>query len=130
MFDFHTDQQGDYVTANNGTEKYYTFGMTRYMRYDLVDGADVRDTMYRYKITAFNLDGSDVVSYASAKYIVVTALATSAKDLVESAITHNKLAEGAVWVDNLAAGSVTADKIAVKDLYAITGVFGKIQNSS
>lgn len=129
VFDFHTDQQGDYVTANNGTEKYYTFGMTRYMRYDLVDGADVRDTMYRYKITAFNLDGSDVVSYAAAKYIVVTALATSAKDLVESAITHNKLAEGAVWGDNLAAGSVTADKIAVKDLFAITGVFGKIQNN-
>lgn len=120
---------GNKVTNDYGPEEDDIFSATKVLSYTLVDGMNPVDTPYQYRVRAFNVWGDDFVHYSGAKVFTVSALATGVRDLVEGAVTHNKLAEGAVWVDNLAAGSITAEKMAVKDLMAITGVFGKIQNN-
>lgn len=107
------------------------FGATRHSKFFTEDGANPRDTLYEYRATAYTLDPATgrLVHRADGLSVFVTALATSAADVVNSAITHNKLAEGAVQADNLAAGCITADKMAVRDLFAICGVFGRIQDN-
>lgn len=107
------------------------FTATRWSRFFVEDGANPRDTLYEYRVTAYVTDPAtgNLVHRADGLSVFVTALATSAADVVNSAITHNKIAEGAVQVDNLAAGCITADKMAVRDLFAICGVFGRIQDN-
>ncbi len=107
------------------------FGATRHSKFFTEDGANPRDTLYEYRATAYVIDPAtgNLVHRADGLSVFVTALATSAADVVNSAITHNKIAEGAVQVDNLAAGCITADKMAVRDLFAICGVFGRIQDN-
>lgn len=107
------------------------FGATRHSKFFTEDGANPRDTLYEYRATAYVIDPATgaLVHRADGLSVFVTALATSAADVVNSAITHNKLAEGAVQVDNLAAGCITAEKMAVRDLFAICGVFGRIQDN-
>jgi len=107
------------------------FGATRHSKFFTEDGANPRDTLYEYRATAYVIDPATgrTVHRADGLSVFVTALATSAADVVNSAITHNKIAEGAVQADNLAAGCITADKMAVRDLFAICGVFGRIQDN-
>ena len=107
------------------------FGATRHSKFFTEDGANPRDTLYEYRATAYVTDPAtgNLVHRADGLSVFVTALATSAADVVNSAITHNKIAEGAVQVENLAAGCITADKMAVRDLFAICGVFGRIQDN-
>lgn len=107
------------------------FTATRHSHFFVEDGANPRDTLYEYRATAYVIDPATgrTVHRADGLSVFVTALATSAADVVNSAITHNKIAEGAVQVENLAAGCITADKMAVRDLFAICGVFGRIQDN-
>lgn len=107
------------------------FTATRHSHFFVEDGANPRDTLYEYRATAYVIDPATgrTVHRADGLSVFVTALATSAADVVSRAITHNKLAEGAVQVENLAAGCITADKMAVRDLFAICGVFGRIQDN-
>lgn len=116
----------DDVCDDNGI-----FMATRHSKFFTEDGANPRDTHYEYKATAYVVDPATgaLVHQADGLSVFVTALATSAADVVNSAITHNKIAPGAVQVDNLAAGCITADKMAVRDLFAICGVFGRIQDN-
>lgn len=79
------------------------------------------DTSYTFAIKAYNeANKSDVAE------INIIALATSTKDIVDSAITTNKIADGAVVADKIHGNCITADKMAVADLAAISGTFGKI----
>lgn len=107
------------------------FTATRHSHFFVEDGANPRDTLYEYRATAYVIDPAtgNTVHRADGLSVFVTALATSAADVVSNAITHNKLAPGAVQVENLAAGCITADKMAVRDLFAICGVFGRIQDN-
>jgi hypothetical protein len=107
------------------------FSARRHSKFFVENGANPRDTLYEYRATAYTVDPAtgNLVHSAEGLSVFVTALATSAADVVNSAITHNKIAEGAVQVDNLAAGCITADKMAVRDLFAICGVFGRIQDN-
>ena len=107
------------------------FSARRHSKFFVENGANPRDTLYEYRATAYVVDPAtgNLVHSAEGLSVFVTALATSAADVVNSAITHNKIAEGAVQVDNLAAGCITADKMAVRDLFAICGVFGRIQDN-
>ncbi|MCR5621419.1 MAG: hypothetical protein K6G18_06145 [Treponema sp.] len=116
----------DDVCDDNGI-----FMATRHSKFFTEDGANPRDTLYEYRATAYVVDPATgaLVHRADGLSVFVTALATSAADVVNSAITHNKIAPGAVQVDNLAAGCITAEKMAVRDLFAICGVFGRIQNN-
>lgn len=63
-------------------------------------------TAYQYKLVAYNEAGE-----STAATITVTALATSARDIVASAITANKIATGAVTQTALADNAVIASKI-------------------
>lgn len=113
-------------------------------------GAPV-DTPYTYKVTAYNES-----SESEATTINVITLATGVKDIVDAAITTNKVAKDAIVGDkiagktitaekivsksltslqikasgiegeSIAAGAISADKINVDDLAAISGSFGKI----
>ena len=107
------------------------FTATRHSHFFVEDGANPRDTLYEYRATAYVIDPAtgNTVHRADGLSVFVTALATSAADVVSNAITHNKIAPGAVQVENLAAGCITADKMAVRDLFAICGVFGRIQDN-
>ncbi|MBQ3687046.1 MAG: hypothetical protein II932_04380, partial [Treponema sp.] len=107
------------------------FSASRHSRFFTENGANPRDTLYEYRATAYVVDPATgaLVHRADGLSVFVTALATSAADVVNSAITHNKIAEGAVQMENLAAGCVTAEKMYIRDLFAVCGVFGRIQNN-
>lgn len=109
------------------------------------------DTPYTYKVSAYNES-----SESEATTINVITLATGVKDIVDAAITTNKVAKDAIVGDkiagetitaekivsksltslqikasgiegeSIAAGAISADKINVDDLAAISGTFGKI----
>ena len=67
------------------------------------------DTDYYYRVFSYN----STVDRVSEEYaqMLVTAKATSAYDIVDSAIITNKVADGAVTVDKLSANCVTAEKL-------------------
>lgn len=85
------------------------------------------DTAYNFRIAAYNaVSGYRCEDCAD---ITVIALATSARDIVDSAITTNKLAEGAVTMDKLHANCITAEKMAARDLAVLNLTLGKVSGN-
>jgi len=82
------------------------------------------DTSYSFQITAQNEAGTSPVNTVS-----VIALATSAEDIVDAAITHNKLTEGCVYAENIHGHSITADQMAATDLAAANVTIGKVSGN-
>ena len=80
------------------------------------------DTPYTFAVKAINESGK--ISESSDVRII--ALATAARDLVNNAITNNKLAPGAVTADKIHAGTITANELYAGDLAAGGASFGKI----
>lgn len=78
------------------------------------------DTSYTFRVKAYNEAGT-----SDASTVTVIALATSAYDIVNAAITENKIAANAVTTLKLADDSVLTSKI--KDGAVVTG---KIDNSA
>lgn len=78
------------------------------------------DTNYYYRVWCFNAT-TGVISEDFSQ-VLITAKATSAYDIVDSAIITNKLADEAVTVDKLHANCVTAEKLFSRNL-TTTGAF-------
>lgn len=85
------------------------------------------DTMYMYRIVPHSVetgaDGEPTDTQAVAG-------ANSIQDIVNGAITADKLAPDSVVQEKLAAGAVTAEKIAVRELSAITANMGAITDGA
>lgn len=82
------------------------------------------DTNYYYRVWCYNTTTRRVSNeYAQ---ILITAKATSAYDIVDSAIITNKMADGAVTVDKLAANCVTAEKLYSRNLTTVGAFIGSI----
>ena len=77
-------------------------------------------TLHKYKVVMFNESGEGTA------VLQTHYLGTSIKDIVNAAITTNKLADGAVVADKIAANTITADKMYVQMLSAISANIGTI----
>ncbi len=73
------------------------------------------DTYYIYRVFAKNIQGNAV---SAAQNINILATPQSAADLVDKAITANKLDDQSVTTEKIAAGAITADEIAAVNLLA------------
>ena len=80
------------------------------------------DTPYAFSVKAINESGK--TSAESIVYII--ALATAARDLVNNAITNNKLAPGCVTKEKIHAHTITANELYAGNLAAGGASFGKI----
>ena len=76
------------------------------------------DTGYKYRIYAENRFGNASTKQTATVDILIYATANSAGDLVDKAITSNKLDDQCVTTDKIAAGSITAEQLAVTNLLA------------
>ena len=82
------------------------------------------DTNYYYRVWCLNLTTG--VRCALYSQVLITAKATSAYDIVDSAIITNKIADGAVVMDKLHANCITAEKMATRNLTALGAFIGSI----
>ena len=80
------------------------------------------DTPYTFAAKAINESGKT----SSQSTVRIIALATAARDLVNNAITNNKLAPGAVTADKIHAGTITARELYAGNLAAGGASFGRI----
>ena len=80
------------------------------------------DTPYTFAVKAINESGKE----SGQSIVRIIALATAARDLVNNAITNNKLAPGAVTADKIHAGTITANELYTGDLAAGGASFGRI----
>jgi hypothetical protein len=124
--DLSTNPYSTILAYKNGTGYVTTAGST-FLQTLPLNGQNDTDsspvaTSYQYSVTAENESGAGT----DASLSVITVLASGAADIVNSAITENKLADDAVTVDKLAAGAVTADSLAAFDLAASNAYISKI----
>lgn len=89
------------------------------------DSGSPEDTAYTYSVSACNESGSE----SGSAEINIIALATSVKDIVDSAITANKIAEGAITAEKLHADVVTSESGTFRDLSTMNLVLGKVSGS-
>jgi hypothetical protein len=89
---------------------------------------DPQNTTYLYRIKTKNVTTGEVISTTAD--VSVTVSPSTVEDIVNAAITENKLANDAVTTDKLAAGTVTAEKIFVKALSAITANLGQMSSGA
>ena len=123
----------DATKTTNETTGYITWtwtdGSTGYVyTYAQESMPDPQETTYLYRIQTKNVTTGAVIS--TTVDISATVSPSTVEDIVNAAITENKLADDAVTTDKLAAGTVTAEKIFVKALSAITANLGQMSSGA